>query len=452
MARVQLSVSIDYLPEWGIYEGLRELTQNFIDAQEDCGVKGHIRYEGGSLRGKVIMTNPGAKELNREALLFGVTSKADRTDQRGQFGEGMKVGTLALVRAGCEVIIRTQTETWKASIEPSSEFGNRKVLTFSTRKRERVTDEVEVEISPILKTDWEKIEKSFMFMQEDVEAEGNAYGSILKGEEFCGKIFAKGIFVKEVKDAKFGYDIKDITLNRDRSMIDEWSARNSVVNMLSRAYEDGKIELEEMISFFSNSCWESIDSSYSWAYQGRVMKDIATHLARNCGGKGVFTHNMEEATKIESYGWFPIRVSKPLFDAMRLYVSSDEESATAFRKKIGVVTMTQLQQIVRESVKEVIHSSDLTEEEKASVDWACNILKIASIEVYPRVCLFHDENIIGLYQSGMISLSRNILSDKHEVLSTLIHEYSHAWGGDGTLGHSTAIEKHWGMVARALLA
>ena len=451
MARVQLSVSIDYLPEWGVYEGLRELTQNYIDAQDDCGVKGHIRYEGGALRGKVIMTNPGAKELNREALLFGVTSKADREDQRGQFGEGMKVGTLALVRAGCEVTIRTQTETWKASIEPSSEFGNRKVLTFSTRKRERVTDEVEVEIFPVLKTDWEKIEKSFMFMQ-NVNAEENVYGSILTDKEFRGKIFAKGIFVKEVKDAKFGYDIKDITLNRDRSMIDEWSARGSAVNMLSQAYSDGKIVLDDVLSFFNDSSWECVDSSYSWAYQGRVMKDIATHLARNCNGKGVFTHSLEEATKIESWGWFPIRVSKPLFDAMRVYVSSDEESAADFRKKIGVVTITQLQKIVRESVKEVIHSSDLTEEEKASVDWACNILKIADIEVYPRVCIFHDENIIGLYQTGMISISRKVLSDKHEVLATLIHEYSHAWGGDGTMDHSAAIERHWTKVARALLA
>jgi hypothetical protein len=137
---------------------------------------------------------------------------------------------------------------------------------------------------------------------------------------------------------------------------------------------------------------------------------------------------------------------------MRVYVSSDEDSATAFRKKIGVVTMTQLQQIMRESVKEVIHSSGLTEEEKASVDWACNILKIASIEVYPRVCLFHDENIIGLYQAGLISISRKILSDKHEVLSTLIHEYSHAWGGDGSIEHSAAIERHWTKVSRALLA
>jgi hypothetical protein len=255
-----------------------------------------------------------------------------------------------------------------------------------------------------------------------------------------------------VKDAKFGYDIKDITLNRDRSMIDEWSARCAVVNMLSQAYSDGKIVLDDVLSFFNDSAWECVDSSYSWAYQGRVMKDIATHLARNCNGKGVFTHSLEEATKIESWGWFPIRVSKPLFDAMRVYVSSDEESAADFRKKIGVVTMTQLQQIVRESVKEVIHSSNLTEEEKASVDWACNILKIAGIEVYPRVCLFHDENIIGLYQTGMISLSRKILGDKHEVLSTLIHEYSHAWGGDGTMDHSAAIERHWTKVARALLA
>jgi hypothetical protein len=452
MARIQLSVAVDYLPEWGIYEGLRELTQNFIDSQDDSGIKGDIRFEGGALRGKVIMTNPGAKSLTREALLFGVTSKSDRVDQRGQFGEGMKVGTLALTRAGCDVTIRTQTETWKASIEPSAEFGNRKVLTFATRKRERETDTVEVEIYPILREDWEKIQKSFMFMQENVDAEKNSYGSILKGDEFRGKLFAKGIFVKDVNDAKFGYDIADITLNRDRSMIDEWSARNSVVSMLSHAYDQGKINLDDIIGFFTSSSWESVDAGYSWSYQGKVMKDIATHLSRNCEGKGVFTHSAEEAVKIESFGWHAIRVTKPLFDAMRVYVLSDEESSAKFRKKIGVVTMTQLSEIMRESVKEVVAHSDLTEGEKNSLDWATNILKIADIEVYPRVCIFHDENIIGLYQTGLISISRKVLADKHEVLATLIHEYSHPWGPDGSIGHSTAIERHWTKVARALLA
>jgi len=188
MAKVALSVSSDYLPNWGAYEGLRELVQNYIDSQDDCGVKGSISYEGGSYTGKVILTNYGAKPLTREALLFGVTSKANRTDQRGQFGEGMKVGTLALVRDNRKVTIRTQSENWTASLQTSTEFGGRKVLTFTTHKRQTVTDDVSVEIYPVYKEEWDKISQSFMFMQENVQGEENRFGKVLTGDTFRNKI------------------------------------------------------------------------------------------------------------------------------------------------------------------------------------------------------------------------------------------------------------------------
>ena len=54
MARIALSVSSDYLPNWNVYEGLRELVQNYIDAQDDCGRKGEITYEGGTARGRLF--------------------------------------------------------------------------------------------------------------------------------------------------------------------------------------------------------------------------------------------------------------------------------------------------------------------------------------------------------------------------------------------------------------
>jgi hypothetical protein len=37
-----------------------------------------------------------------------------------------------------------------------------------------------------------------------------------------------------------------------------------------------------------------------------------------------------------------------------------------------------------------------------------------------------------------------------ETLGTLIHEYSHNWGTDGSLEHSQMIERHWVKVAREI--
>ena len=322
MAKVALSVSSDYLPNWGAYEGLRELVQNYIDSQDDCGVMGHISYEGGTYTGKVILTNHGAKELNREALLFGVTSKANRTDQRGQFGEGLKVGTLALVRDNRAVTIRTQTENWTASLQRSTEFGGRKVLTFTTHKRQTVTNDVTVEIYPVYKEEWDKIAQSFMFMQEDVESKDSFHGKLLTDEKHRNKVFAKGIFVKQMEDMKWGYDFSTMNLNRDRSMIDEWDVRCNIVYLLTSLYHDGQIKLADIRELFDNNHWEA-QSSYAWS-SSDIIKDMLAEYVKEQGGKKcIVTASADEAVKAESFGWNTVRVPKSLADAFGIYLTSD---------------------------------------------------------------------------------------------------------------------------------
>jgi len=62
-------------------------------------------------QGVLRIENEGA-HLSREALLFGTTSKMGRADLIGKFGEGLKLGVLALVRAGRPVTIRSGSEVW----------------------------------------------------------------------------------------------------------------------------------------------------------------------------------------------------------------------------------------------------------------------------------------------------------------------------------------------------
>lgn len=445
MAKVALSVSSEYLPNWGAYEGLRELVQNFIDSQDDCGVKGAISYEGGSYTGKVTLTNYGAKPLNREALLFGVTSKANRTDQRGQFGEGMKVGTLALVRESRAVTIRTQTENWVASLQTSTEFGGRKVLTFTTHKRQTVTDNVSVEIYPVYKEEWDKIQQSFMFMQEDVEGKDSYYGKILTGETFRNKIFAKGIFVKDMEGMKWGYDLANMTLNRDRSMIDEWDVRSNVVNLLGALYDSNEISLAEIRELFDNNNWEA-QSSYNWSHT-RIIKDmLAQYVSEQGGKKCIVTASADEAVKAESFGWSAVRVPKSLADAFGSMLT--HESYSDFRKKIGLSTFVEMQSEMRDSVAETYGSADLSEEESNVLAWAVGVLADVDVTVSPTVVRFADDKLLGLYKGGSIFISRSQLTDKAETLATLVHEYSHHFGGDGTIAHSSAIESIWTKIAK----
>jgi hypothetical protein len=447
MPKIALSVSSDYLPNWGAYEGLRELVQNYIDSQDDCGIKGSISYEGGTYTGKVTLTNHGAKPLAREALLFGVTSKANRTDQRGQFGEGMKVGTLALVRDNRKVTIRTQTENWTASLATSTEFGGRKVLTFTTHKRQTVTDDVTVEIYPVYKEEWDKITQSFMFMQEDVESKGSWYGKLLTDEKHRNKIYAKGIFVKQMEDMKWGYDLSTMNLNRDRSMIDEWDVRCNIVYLLTSLYHDGSVTLADIRELFDNNHWEA-QSSYAWSGSD-IVRDMLVEYVKSQGGKKcIVTASGEEAVKAESFGWTAVRVPKALADAFSTRLNSD--SYADFRKNIGLSTYREMIDEMRDSVAETYATDSLNEEEVSNLAWATNVLASVDVTVTPTVVKFaRNGEILGLYKCGEIFLAKSLLTDKVETLSTLVHEYSHSFGGDGTIAHSTAIESLWTKIAKA---
>jgi hypothetical protein len=450
MARIALSVSSDYLPGWGAYEGLRELVQNFIDSQDDSGVKGEIRFEGGSARGTVRLVNPGAKPLTREALLFGVTSKADRADQRGQFGEGMKVGTLALVRAGRSVTIRTQEETWSASLQASPDFGGRKVLTFDTRKRSRGTDQVEVEIGPVSREEWDQIGAAFLFMQERDNVSECDYGSMLTGADHLSTVFAKGILVKKIEGMRYGYDLSQITLNRDRSMIDEYDVRSHVVLLLSEQYKLGKIDLDILIGMFRDNTWETA-YGYAWAHSD-VTPAMIKKLTCASGPKSVITSSNEEATRIESYGWNAIRVTPPMMEAMNSYLKSDYSEYVKFRKDIGLTTYKELVELMRDAVGETFARSDLDSSESANLTWAITTLASVKVNVAPTVCKFvRDGELIGLFQGGKIWIARSQLACKHDTLATLIHEYSHNFGGDASLEHTASIENIWTRVSRSII-
>ena len=449
MARIALSVSSDYLPAWGAYEGLRELVQNFIDSSDDSGVKGEIRFEGGTARGTVFLVNPGAKPLTREALLFGVTSKADREDQRGQFGEGMKVGTLALVRDNRAVTIRTQEETWSASLQASPDFGGRKVLTFDTRKRAKGVDQVEVEIGPVTREEWSKIQASFLFMQ-GVESSRSTYGSVLTSVDHLSTVFAKGILVKKIEGMRYGYDLSQITLNRDRSMIDEYDVRSHVVNILSEQYSTGKIGLDTFIGMFQDNTWET-SYGYAWQYAD-VIPDIVKKLVRASGAKSVITSSNDEATRIESYGWNAIRVPKSMMEAMHQYVNSGYDNYVQFRKDIGLTTYKELLDIMREAVGQTFDVNALEQSEASNLAWAIETLANVGIKVAPTVCKFmRDGELLGLFQGGKIWIARSQLACKHDTIATLIHEYSHNYGGDASLEHTASIERVWTKVSRAIL-
>ncbi len=51
--------------------------------------------------------------LSRRILLLGVSSKTGKKELVGQFGEGLKVGILAMVREDKNITMKTNHEVWR---------------------------------------------------------------------------------------------------------------------------------------------------------------------------------------------------------------------------------------------------------------------------------------------------------------------------------------------------
>lgn len=128
--KVELTIKVDYLPKWGALEGLRELIQNGKDAETEFRAPLEVRHRKDT--NVLVIENDGCT-IPHEALLFGHTSKLGRSGMIGKFGEGLKLGVLALVRAGHTVRIRSGSEVWIPKIERSEKF-NADVLTVTIEK------------------------------------------------------------------------------------------------------------------------------------------------------------------------------------------------------------------------------------------------------------------------------------------------------------------------------
>jgi len=47
--KIELSIKVDYLPEWGAWQGIRELFQNARDAREEFGATLEVAHSGTTL-------------------------------------------------------------------------------------------------------------------------------------------------------------------------------------------------------------------------------------------------------------------------------------------------------------------------------------------------------------------------------------------------------------------
>lgn len=169
-------------------------------------------------------------ELMRKVLLLGFSKKASNKEVIGQFGEGLKVGALALVREGRVVSMETGRDRWKFGLSHDEAFDEEVLTVFVNDRWNEIDDDndddlgetdTHVSVFPFCREDWELYVKRFLFLCPPSDCIKSETGTLLIGAQYKGQLYVKGVWVSDLsKDGlASGVDLVHLKIDRDRRAV-----------------------------------------------------------------------------------------------------------------------------------------------------------------------------------------------------------------------------------------
>lgn len=433
--RIELSIVVNYMINWGIWEGLRELIQNARDAAVEYDATFSVRYANG----KLYIENDGTT-LAYEALLLGTTSKSNRPDLIGKFGEGLKLGILALVRAGMPVKIRSGSEVWVPSIQRSDKF-NADVLVFDIEKGRKPQNRVAIEIGGIDAETWEQFNKLFLFLAKipDDKMVQTSAGTLILDSAYEGKVFVKGIFVGNDSKLSFGYDLVDGEVDRDRKMVAKYDLQYRTQGI----WREALARRPDLIGDFGklldrqSADVDGVDTWSAGYIPEAARKTLAAEFVERHGDGALPVGSLSESQDVEHLGKKGIVCPKPLKSLLETILGTVDSNK---------------QKLTKETLK-LYGWHELDAVERAHIESAIAMVNpVEPVTINDvDVADFRDPKLMGLFKDGRVQLAKKHLGDRKETLTTLVHEVAHRVGGDGEKGHVANIERIWGGIVEGLL-
>ena len=309
MRKYELSISADYVPEWGITEAVREYFQNSIDEEtRDSGNKMFFDYDR---ENQTIRIGNKHSDLDIKTLLFGVTTKNNDSAMIGNHGEGYKIATVVLLRLGKTVVFQNycRREIWKPRLVKSRKYGGVLVPTFFV-DTEAIWKQVPehsliIEIGGVTEEEYEQIKAANLHLQQPgPERKDTSYGGILDGEEFKGKIFVAGLYICSEPALDIGIDFKPkvVRLERDRSMVNSFDVKWYAARMIEETKDAETIK--NSLNSYSGTFIES------YRVPPELRDEVAEEFINQYGAKAVPVSNQEDIEGMKKRGYKAVIVSE----------------------------------------------------------------------------------------------------------------------------------------------
>lgn len=241
----EITISPNYVSNWGINEAIREILQNAIDADKN-GYKKSIYYSGDTL----YINNEGIS-LSAKDLILGCSSKSDQDGMIGKYGEGFKLALVVLLRKGMNVYVDNNDKLWSPSFKVSEQFGTQ-VLNIKESDDGR-GEGLTFVISPVDQQLYNSLLNYFPCIDESF---GNVVncdnGQILLDKQFKGKMYVEGLYIQTDDNFQYGYNFNSdvVELDRDRKAINYYELRALTAQSIVTAEECNK----EIFDAITKSC------------------------------------------------------------------------------------------------------------------------------------------------------------------------------------------------------
>ena len=241
----EITISPNYVSNWGINEAIREILQNAIDADKN-GYKKSIYYSGDTL----YINNEGIS-LSAKDLILGCSSKSDQDGMIGKYGEGFKLALVVLLRKGMNVYVDNNDKLWSPSFKVSEQFGTQ-VLNIEESDNGR-GEGLTFVISPVDQQLYNSLLNYFPCIDESFGNVVNCEnGQILLDKQFKGKMYVEGLYIQTDDNFQYGYNFNSdvVELDRDRKAINYYELRALTAQSIVTAEECNK----EIFDAITKSC------------------------------------------------------------------------------------------------------------------------------------------------------------------------------------------------------
>lgn len=411
--KIPLTIDPQYCADWGFWQGVRELIQNAKDAEEYDGRKMDITHFPRS--NKLVITTTDTTLTAAQLLLLGASSKRGQ-GQRGQFGEGFALGALALVRAGHPVTIFNGDEVWRPEITKPDEghpFAGSDLLVFTTRKLGSFRVDFTVEVENVSKEVWEATKKLFLFLQPPAAVDSVCLDNgdtVLLAPIYQEMIFSRGIFVNKVQGLACGYDLRNLTLDRDRQVVNEWDLKWSLGRTWTEANHKNPAKFAPRIYDMAKAGKAEVENLKHHA-DAKLIKALREEYAKEYGEDTVPVVTMTESRELETMGAKTVLVNKTLQELLE----KSGPTVSAVKTKLqGMVTTSYAWR-------------DLTDEEQR----ACT-QGVGQVTKDYQIVAFNDPTTLCRYlgPGHGIAVARSLLASAPRSIARIIVPFIAEMNGD----------------------